>query len=94
MVSQWCYSGVTVVVQWCYSGVTGVLQECYRSATGVLQMCSRGVTEELQTDLSASKDVVGWTFSVLVLNLQGVFRRNKTTRVHRGLYSNGLRVTE
>jgi hypothetical protein len=43
VVSQWCYSGVTVVLQWCYNGVTMVLQWCYNGVTMVQKgpLCSR-----------------------------------------------------
>jgi hypothetical protein len=36
VVSQWCYSGVTVALQWCYSGVTVALQWRYSGVTVVV----------------------------------------------------------
>jgi hypothetical protein len=42
-VSQWCYSGVAVVLQWRYRGVTVALPWCYSSVTVVLQWRSRDI---------------------------------------------------
>jgi hypothetical protein len=45
MVSQWYYSGVTVVSQWCYSGVTMMSQWCYNGVTMVSQWYYSGVSQ-------------------------------------------------
>jgi hypothetical protein len=45
VVSQWCYSGVTVVLQWCYNGGSGTVADvaaqiaALAMGTGVLQWC-------------------------------------------------------